>query len=110
MFWSLGSFGDLPKEVDETWWMQSDVLQDLESKNLKGSSTLGRLGLEGLFLFVYSNLFTNGLISTWRVAKRFFTKFFSFLFDNTTWSYLVCISLPLLFKLSFYCSLRMDMA
>ena len=27
MIWSLGSFGDLPKEVDEAWRMQSGVLQ-----------------------------------------------------------------------------------
>ena len=26
-------------------------------------------------IFVYSNLFTSGSISTWRVAKRFFIKF-----------------------------------
>ena len=31
---------------------------------MEGSSTLDRLGLEGLLLFVYSNLFTSGSIST----------------------------------------------
>ena len=31
MFWSLGSFGDLPKEVGVAWWMQLGVLRDLES-------------------------------------------------------------------------------
>ena len=31
MFWNLGSFGDLPKEAGEAWWMQLGVLQDLES-------------------------------------------------------------------------------
>ena len=36
-----------------------------------------------------STLFTSGSILTWRVAKRFFAKFFGFLFDNTTWCYLV---------------------
>ena len=69
MFWSLGSFGDFPKEAGESWQMQSRVLWDLESyredmtprnplvvrKSLEGSSTLGRLNLEGLLLFVYSN-------------------------------------------------------
>ena len=67
VFWSLGSFGDFPKEVGEAWQMQSSVLWDLESqrrhdsekfigsRRLEGSSTLGRLGLEGLLLFVYSN-------------------------------------------------------
>ena len=28
VFWSLGSFGDLPKEVDEAWWMQLGILRD----------------------------------------------------------------------------------
>ena len=69
MFWSLGSFGDFPKEAGESWQMQSSVLWDLESyredmtprnplvvhKSLEGSSTLSRLNLEGLLLFVYSN-------------------------------------------------------
>ena len=57
--------------------------------SLEGSSTLGRLGLEGLFLFVYSNL----SILTWRVAEKFFVKFFNFLFDNTSWFYFVFASL-----------------
>ena len=89
----MENFEDFPKEDDEVWRMQSDVLQDPESKNLKGSSTLGRLGLEGLFLFVYSNLFTNGSILTWKVAERFFAEFFGFLFYNTSWCYLVFASL-----------------
>ena len=67
VFWSLGSFGDLPKEASEAWQMQSGVLRDPESqrrhdsmksvgsRSLKGLSTLGRLGLEGLLFFVYSN-------------------------------------------------------
>ena len=28
VFWNLGSFGKLPKEADEAWWMQSSVLWD----------------------------------------------------------------------------------
>ena len=52
------------------------------SRSLEDSSTLGILGLEGLLLFVHSNLFTSGLISTWRVVERFFAEFFGFLFDN----------------------------
>ena len=35
------------------------------------------------------NLFSNGLILTWRVVERFFTEFFDFLFDNTSQCYLV---------------------
>ena len=34
-------------------------------------------------------LFTSELISTWRVAERFFIEFFGFLFDNTSWCYRV---------------------
>ena len=67
VFWSLGRFGDLSKEADEAWRMQSIVLQDPESqrrhdseksvgsKSLEGLSSLGRLVLDGLLLFVYSN-------------------------------------------------------
>ena len=71
----------------------TDAIEGIGSKSLEGSSTLGRLGLEGLLLFMYSNLFTNGLISTWRVTERFFAKFFDFLFDNTSQCYLVFASL-----------------
>ena len=60
---------------------------------MEGSSTLGRLDLEGLLLFVYYNLFTSGSISTWRVVERFFAEFFGFLFDNMSWCYLVFASL-----------------
>ena len=74
VFWSLGSFGDFPKEAGEAWWMQSDVLRDpksqtrhgsekpCQSRSLEGLSPLGRLGLEGLLLFVYPNLLSSGLI------------------------------------------------
>ena len=67
VFWSLGNFEDLPKEAGKAWRMQSGVLRDLESqrrhdseksvgsKILEGLSILGRLGLEGLLLFMYSN-------------------------------------------------------
>ena len=60
---------------------------------MEGSSTLSRLDLEGLLLFVYYNLFTSGSISTWRVVERFFAEFFGFLFDNMSWCYLVFASL-----------------
>ena len=67
VFWSLGSFGDLPKEACKVWRRQSSVLRDPESyrgqgfvksvssKSLKSLSTWAKLGLEGLLLFVYSN-------------------------------------------------------
>ena len=95
MFWSLGSFENFPKETSEAWRMQLGVCRSLE-----GPSTLSRLGLEGLLLFMYSNLLTSGSISTWRVAERFFAKFFGFLFDYTSWRYLVFASL-----LPYFCAL-----
>ena len=67
VFWSLGSFGDLLKEAGKAWRIQSGILRDLKSqrrhdseksvgsRSLEGSSTLGRLGLKGILLFVYSN-------------------------------------------------------
>ena len=52
-------------------------------------------------------LFSNGSISIWRVAERFFAEFFSFLFDNTSWCYLVFASFfPTL--LAFILLLMMD--
>ena len=64
----------------------------VSSRSLEGSSTLGKLGLKGFLLFVYSNLFISESISIWRVVERFFTEFFGFLFDNTFWCYFVFVS------------------
>ena len=58
---------------------------------MEGLGTLDRLGLEGLLQFVYPNLLSSGLIL--RAAKRFFAKFFGFLFDNISMCYLVFTSL-----------------
>ena len=58
---------------------------------MEGSCTLGRLGLEGLSYA--STLLSSGSITTWRAAKRFFAEFFGFLFNNTSWCYLVFASL-----------------
>ena len=52
-------------------------------------------------------LFPSESISTWRVTERFFAEFFSFLFDNTSWCYLVFASFfPTL--LAFILLLMMD--
>ena len=68
VFWSLGSFEELPKETGETWRMQLGVLQDSKSqtrhsfekpcwsRSLKGLNASGRLGLEGLLLTHVSQL------------------------------------------------------
>ena len=56
---------------------------------------------KGLFGITKWNIFTSGLISTWRSAERFFAKFFCFLFDNTSWCYLVFVSIFIPYSLSF---------
>ena len=58
----------MPKEASEPWWMQSGhiagsgklektkVQRNLVGvRSLEGLGTLGRLGLEGLLLFMYPN-------------------------------------------------------
>ena len=81
--------------------MQLGVLQDpksqrrhnfeksVGSRSLEGSSTLGRLGLEGLLLFVYPNLLSSGSIYRLEGDREIFAEFFSLLFDNTSSCYLV---------------------
>ena len=57
-------------------------------------------------IFVYSNLFTSGSISTWRVAERFFVEFLGFFFNNTSSCYLMFASLflySLYFTFIVYC-------
>ena len=101
VFWSLGSFGDLPKEVDETWRMQSDVLWDLESqrrhdfeksigsRSLEGSSTLVRLSLEGLLLFVSSNFIIQWIDLPLRGRRR------GFLTSSSVSSLITCLGVIL---------------
>ena len=61
---------------------------------MEGSSTLGRLGLEGLLLFVYSNfIFLVDRFTTWREVEKFFAEFFSFRFDNMSRCHLLVASL-----------------
>ena len=69
---------------------------------MEGLGTLGRLGLEGLLLFVYLNLLSSDRFTAWRAAEKFFAEFFGFLFDNTSRCYLVfAFSLPLLLCFTF---------
>ena len=48
-------------------------------------------------------------ITAWRATERFFLKFFSFLFDNTSACYLCLHLSSLLFYISFYCCNYMNM-
>ena len=115
VFWSLGSFGELPKEAGEAWWMQSGVLRDPVSQRRQ------RLGVTSLEqeawraqvhqldqawrVFCCScipNSFSSRLLTTWRVTERFYAEDFSFLFNNTSLCCLcVCISLLLIFAIQF---------
>ena len=68
------------------------------ARSLEGLGTLGRLGLEGLLLFMYSNF--SGLLTAWKAAERFYAEDFGFLLNNTSLCCLcVCISLPLIFAI-----------
>ena len=80
------------------WKVKEDtVLHNLvKARRLEGLGALSRLGLEGLLLFMYLNLFSSRSFIVWRAAERFFAKFFGFLFDNTCQCYLVFASLFLL--------------
>jgi len=60
-------------------------------------------------IFVYFNLFTSRSILAWRATERFFAEYFGFLFNNTSWYYLVFASLLPIFKLYIYCLLYLLM-
>ena len=88
--WSLGNFGDLPKKAGKAWRMQSGVLRDPEnqkrhdsekpcwSRSLEGLGTLGKLGLEGLLLFVYPNLLFSGSIYRLEGSGEVFRRILQF--------------------------------
>ena len=122
VFWSLGSFRDLPKEAGEAWRMQLGVLRDPESqrrqgfvklvgsRSLEGSSTLGRRGLEGLLLFMYSNFILQWINSQLGGWRRGFSS------NSLVSSSITCLGIILWLHLSFltlvlyfYCLLFMFM-
>ena len=74
------------------------------ARSLEGLGTSGRLGLEGLLLFMYPTTFSSGLLTAWRAAERFYAESFGFLFDNTSCVVLVFAFLfPLSLPFIFYC-------
>ena len=90
VFWSLGSFGDLPKEASEAWRMQSGVLRDSKSqirhgsekpcwsRSLEGLGILGKLGLEDLLLFAYFNLLSSRSIYRLEGGEEVFRRVLRF--------------------------------
>ena len=102
------------------WQMQSSVLRDPESqtrhgsekscwsRSLEGLGTAGKLCLKGLLLTHVSQLIVQQIdYHLERAAERFFTKFFGFLFDNTSACYLMFASLfptllPFILLLCYY--------
>ena len=104
VFWSLGSFRDLPKKVSEAWQMQSSVLHDLESQRRKVSSSqlVARVWraqvhwvdqAQRVFCYLCTpTLFSSRSITTWRAVEKFFAKFFSF-FLITSLGIILCLHL-----------------
>ena len=113
VFWSLGSFGELPKEAGEAWWMKSGILRDsVSQRRQRFGVTLSKQEAwraqvywvdQAWRVFCYSCIptsFFSGLLTAWRVAERFHAEDFGFLFDNTSLCCLcICISLPLIFAI-----------
>ena len=75
MLWIIAKSGKLEKKKVRRNLVGARSLDDL--------GTSGRLGLEGLLLFMYPT-FSSGLLTAWRVAERFYAEGFGFLFDNTS--------------------------
>ena len=55
-------FGGCNQLCDSESLRRQDFVKLVGNRSLEGSSTWGRLGLEGLFSLVYSNLFFSGSI------------------------------------------------
>ena len=94
MLWIIAESGKLEKK--KVW------RNLVGARSLEGLGTSGRLGLEGLLLFMYPTTFSSGLLTAWRAAERFYAEGFSFLFDNTLCVVLVFassfpLSLPFIF-------------
>ena len=75
MLWAITESGKLEKTVRRNL---------VGARSLEGLGTLGRLGLEGLLLFIIPTTFSSGLLTAWRAAERFYAESFGFLFDNTS--------------------------
>ena len=59
-------------------WRRQGLAKPVGSKSLEGLSTWGRLGLEGLLLFVYSNLFSSGSIYRLEGGREIFRRVLRF--------------------------------
>ena len=87
--WGFGVTGKYWKKP-YIWWMQSgwiawfgelentSLVKLVGSRSLEGSSTWDRLGLEGLLLFVYSNLFSSGSIYRLEDSGKVFRRVLRF--------------------------------
>ena len=106
VFWCLGSFGELPKEASEAWWMQSGILRDPISQRRQrfGVTLLEQEAWRAQVhqvdqawrVYCYScipTIFSSGLLTAWRATERFYAEGFGFLCDNTSCVVLVFASL-----------------
>ena len=57
---------------DPESYNRQGFVKSVGSKSLEGSSTWGKLGLEGLLLFVYSNSFSSRLIYRLKGSREVF--------------------------------------
>ena len=90
---------------------RQDFVKSVDNKRLEGSSTWGKLGLEGLLLFVYSHLFFSCSIYHLESGKEDFPPSSSVFFLITHQRVILCLySSSLFFQLSFYCCDLMNMA
>ena len=72
-------FGGCNQLCDSESLRRQDFVKLVGCSSLEGSSTLVRLGLEGLLLFVYSNSFSSGSIYRLKGGREFFRQVLRFL-------------------------------
>ena len=87
---------------DSESYRRQGFVKSIDLRSLKGSSTCGRLGLEGLLLFVYSNLFSGGSIYRFEGGGEVFCRVLRFSLQlHIAVLYCVCILLPYSFSFHF---------
>ena len=94
---------DAIRQYCGTWITSEDKTPriPLVARTWRGSSTLGRLSLEGLLVSLYSNLFTNGSFQL-RGSQRGFSPSFSVFSLITHHRVILCLHLSFLTPYALY--------